>query len=596
MPDPAPVPAFVTQQLRCGAYWDAVPPFYAVNGLPPIPTSNYEKNLTASYYDFVFNKYEASDPSKTLMPIIMPKSLALKLLWQVRSVTLKIEYENKTLNSDGFELNLYRAKSNNDPEYSYIETSGPFKLTDSALDALISSEKWATRDLKLPQGNIEIRSIYPENRDQARNQERTNLGIVYHFNSSDYANYNTEKQNVIQAVDLEASKVASRINLMKSYADASNYKVLSNELERQLTSFPDGISKLKTSLQQTMTAIEEEYQKDVAGEYDDEGNEIKAPMPVELANNLYGKYLQKLANSGTNAVNEEAALQFFDWNKGFSNQISFYSIKNFLTTRHNCTHRPPTIGGMFSGLFQAPDGKSCVAVIRLPPSAVIAAESAETENYFVANKKINYKVKTLSKTDENSFEQEIDVESEIGFNSLLYYSSFSSFANYAGAIKFEGAGQGNLRSGSVSINEQNRNVNLYGFTVNYFDLINRYNENKLTQQPEFPTKYQEEKDQIELLTQEEKDILLSGPYFSSGDWENATNEFDSAANKLSQLKEISETEEKGKIQFKDKNDNLLYETPLYGKRLIPVKNFKLTIKIYELNADPITETSPEEPV
>lgn len=66
-----------SQQLRFGAYWDAIPPFYSVQGLPPIQGSNYE---------------EFTDTSN-LMPVEMPKDLVFKFLWQVRSITIKLEYE-----------------------------------------------------------------------------------------------------------------------------------------------------------------------------------------------------------------------------------------------------------------------------------------------------------------------------------------------------------------------------------------------------------------------------------------------------------------------------------------------------------------------
>jgi len=583
MPDPAP--AFVTQQLRCGAYWDAVPPFYAVNGLPPIPQSNYDAHTGPNYYPLSFQKDQDPIKYKALVPVVLPKSLALKFLWQVRSVVLKFKFENNEIESGGFKLTFPLDSSNQD--FERIGSSSSIALKSDLFNTLNTSEKWATRDLKIPQGSVSIlQTPYPNNRSEAKDITRQKTGLVLYFNSSDYANYENEKTKIIEAIDQQAAIEITRLDLIKSYSDASNYKILSDEINRQKNEFQAGIQKLKQNYQEKVDEIIIKRQSE------------EEPIVIEILNIFYGKLLESLKASAIQATKEEAALQWFEFNKGFENNIDFWSMQQYLTSRPLSMHNPPHINGLFGGIFKSTDNnpENCTVSLRFPGEFFTDPRSDK----FYLTKFINYEVDSYSKTNYGDPNAEPVVEitkyetsTRTGYIIPFSLSSISGIPEYAGAFKFfHQEILGNFSSGSVYTDE------LGDITIfkNYKQLINPYNESQISQKPQFPTSDPEILSKIETLDEEQRSALFSGPYFSEQSWEAIAQELELAADKFSQLKEISETEQKGKIEFRDKSGNLLHEVPAYGKKLLPVKNYVLTIQIHELNTDPITETPAEEPV
>jgi len=581
MPDP--VPAFVTQQLRCGAYWDAVPPFYAVNGLPPIPQSNYDAHTGPNYYPFNFQRGQDPPKFKALTPVTMPKLLALKFLWQVRSVVLKFKFENNKIESNGFKLSF--PLNSDGQDFERIASTAPIALKSDLFNTLNTSEKWTTRDLKIPQGSITIlQTPYSTNRIEAKDTAREKTGLVLYFNSSDYANYQTEKTKVIEAIDQQSAIEIAKLNLMKSYSDASNYKILSDEINRQKNELQIGVQKLKEKYQEKIDSI-------IATREAEE-----EPIINELLNISYGKLFESLKESAIQATKEEAQLQWFEFNKGFENNIAFWSMQQYLTNRPLSMHNPPHINGLFGGIFKSIDNNSenCTVSLRVPGEFYTDPRSDK----FYLTKLIEYEVDSYSKTNYGNPNSEPVVEKTkyttstyTGYSIPFPLSSISGIPEYAGAFKFFHIEiLGNFSSGSVYTDE----IGDLTIFKNYEQLINPYNESQISQKPQFPTSDPEILSKIETLDEEQRSALFSGPYFSEQSWEAIAQELELAADKFSQLKEISETEQKGKIEFRDKSGNLLHEVPAYGKKLLPVKNYVLTIQIHELNTDPITETPTEE--
>ena len=88
------------------------------------------------------------------------------------------------------------------------------------------------------------------------------------------------------------------------------------------------------------------------------------------------------------------------------------------------------------------------------------------------------------------------------------------------------------------------------------------------------------------------DVVLSGDYFAGGDWSAAVEKFQPIADKIRELKEVGAATENGSIEFRGKNNDLLFEAPIFVKDSVPIKNVRLTYKIDKLYTDPPDDDPP----
>lgn len=532
-----------SQQLRFGAYWDAIPPFYSVQGLPALPSSTYQ----------------AFTNGEGLSPIEMPRDLVFKLLWQVKSVTLKLEYEFDPEQTDEWTPTVGNLTTD---QPLALFTRGPYALTDGQ-SGIIASASWATRELKLPQGDLAFLSTaaYSTDADTARGLTREGFGIINPFVGSDYADFQTEIALAQGAIDTEAGLIQAKIQEMKSLAITGNYSALETELTRQETAFNAGVQALKQTYQERADTLIAQFE---------------ATTQNENWKVFYGRKAQELKDRAVFDVKQEARLQWFEWEQGFKQRLGFPQVSEFRIQGPVAMHTPPTCGGLFAGVFQTTDqiasaSTECVAVLKVPSSTI--------GTNFGFTKSISYERQVWIEPGETAPSTVLVDEDLSVFIAADLPKLIATTATRAGAVKFTGTGDGRLYAGYYEYNDQSSPPSIYTDFADYSTLFNAYNETILESPRPFPTAGQ-------FPTPEIADVVLSGPYYGGGSWDDAAAEFQPVSDKINQLKEVAAATEKGTFELRDKADQLLFSTPLFLKNGVPIKNLRLTYKIDKLYTDP----------
>lgn len=526
-----------THQLRFGAYWDAIPPFYSTQGLPPLPESNYD---------------EFTDTSN-LMPVEMPRDLALKFLWQVRSVTIKLEYEFDPKNENGWNSSIEGLATD---QISVIESQGPFLLENAAIQDITS------RELRIPQGYIgHYFEPYPEDMDEARGLAREGFGPINPFTASDYADFTIDKTLLIPAIDAEATLVKEKLANIKALATASNYFTLKEEIERQETSFDLAVIGIKQKYQDKLDEITAEYNDGIAS---------------ETRKIYYGKTVQTEKDRAVFEVRQEAQLQWFDWEGVFDRQVNFSGVGKYRIQSSKTLHYPPTVGGLFGGIYQTSQQKAalsneCVAVLAFPKFVFQQIGILFAQEF-------TYDRQVLIEPEEATTVQ-TDGELNV-YTSIDPSMAFSTKLEKAAALKIDATGVSVLYGGYYESTPQSGPPSIYYAFINYDAIFNQYTQDVKSPLPDFPQ-------QTDFPSQEISDVVLSGDFFGGGGYDAATEKFQPIADKIRELKEIGNATENGTLEFRDKNDNLLFETPIFAKDVVPIKNVRLTYKIDKLYTDPL---------
>ena len=523
-----------TQQLKFGAYWDAIPPFYSTNGLPRINESNYNELQNGA----------------NLMPIEMPKDLVLKFLWQVRSVTIKTEYEFEAKNDNGWTSSIVGLTSDQQP---VIESRGPFKLTGTAISEITS------RELRLPQGYVQhiTSEPYPIDRDEARSIAREGISGFSAFVASDFANFEADKAQLIPAIEAQADLIKNKLSQMKAMADGAKYYVLRTEIERQEAAFDLAVDDIKQDYQDQLDEIELEYNEDPPNEYRD---------------TQYGQQVQRLRSQAVLKIKQEAQLQWFDWEGGFDRQVRFLDVGKYRTLSPQSMHNPPEMGGLFSGVYQTTAqmqslSSTCMAVL-------YNSGFDFRQISFFFNQEFTYTRKVLILPGEPAT---VDVEGFLNVNADLgLFGAVSTDKDRAAAIKINAEGDSILLSGYYETDPAFPPTTVRFELISYNALFNVFTDTQKNPLPPFPV---EPNPQI-------APIVLSGEYFGSGSWSAAVQKMQPIADKIRELKEVGDAVENGSLEFRNKDDGLLFEAPLFVKTCVPIKNVRITYKIDKLYTDP----------
>jgi hypothetical protein len=352
---------------------------------------------------------------------------------------------------------------------------------------------------------------------------------------------------------------------MKALATAAGYSLLQAELERQETAFDDGVQTLKNTYETRITTLTTQFQEFPA---------------TEESKIFYGKKAQQLKDRAIFDVKQEARLQWFEWEKGFQQRLGFFGVANLRIQGPTAMHNPPTLGGLFAGIYQTTDqlaaaSTQCMAVLRVP--------QFEIETEFDFTKTISYERQVFIDPIDSVPSTVLLEQAFAVFVAADLPKLIATTADKAGAVKLNAIGDGDLFAGYYEY--QGSPPGIYTSYVTYLNLFNQFNETQLESPPPFPSESQFPNPEI-------ADVVLSGPYFGGGSWEAAAAEFQPIADKITQLKEVGEATEKGTFEFRDKEDELLFSAPLFLKTGIPLKNIKLTYKIYKLYTDPPDEEAP----
>ena len=187
---------------------------------------------------------------------------------------------------------------------------------------------------------------------------------------------------------------------------------------------------------------------------------------------------------------------------------------------------------------------------------------------------------------------EPDPEETVGVDGFLAVSSsvdpfkvFSTEQERAAALKVQSSGDSDLFGGYYESPSQGGPPAVYFAFISYDSLFSEYTQDPVTPEPSFPQ-------QSDFPDPEIADIVLSGDYFGGGDWSAAVEKFQPIADKIRELKEVGAATENGAIEFRGKDNALLFEAPIFVKDSVPIKNVRLTYKIDKLYTDPPDDDPP----
>lgn len=276
MPTTKQAPGFVTQQLRHGAYWDAVPPFYAMTTLQG-PSLDQTGQST-------FPKWRGRHPIK------IPKDLALQLLWQVAEYQIKLEFEEKP-NVEGYTGRCYATTDG-----TFFATWDLAGLTDNE-QGIIAAQNFESRELKLPQGDLKwvktvrkdftdeipafsteqypyisfVTEDYSADRAEAVQQVLSaweSRGGIPAFKEYDViadiyfdhpATFASEKQKATAAINAAADEEIAKLLAMRNANEKTPYTNLKAEIIRQISIFYQWSEQIKAEAQDELEELNAAY-------------------------------------------------------------------------------------------------------------------------------------------------------------------------------------------------------------------------------------------------------------------------------------------------------------------------------------------------
>lgn len=532
------------ETLQFGAYSDAVPPFYVAYKPQEPPDSAY-----VPHTEFRGN-----------LPVKIQESTALKLLWQVKSLDLKIEYTLENSSSEGWETIC-------DPPLQR-EVS----IESMQIDGLGNiANGWQGRPLKIPQGTINYQNPpYGNDADANRALMREGFGPINPFNPGDLADWEVEKNLADAALNAEKQAISQKLAEIKALANAYEYFTLEAEIERQEASFNLAataiINKFQTDLQ------------DIISEF----NDLDPPPPSwsTTAKSSYARRIQTLRDRALFNLRQEKQLEWFEWEGGFDKKINFQEVGKMRIMGNKALHRPPTIAGIFTGLTAATESspsfiKRCIGIINLSEAffsdffdiSFIKPISYQRKEFFEGEDETP---RTVTREDEFGIGCNLDIlrcVSTVEETAAKIYIKPSRID----ADLFSGV---YVAFGGAQVLQQ---------AIPYGALYNQINETVMegipfTEDPSY--------------SPQQKEVVYSGEFFGSGSFAAAKEYMAPVAAKVQELKNPGPTKECGFLRIKEKSGTNLIEQKLYCRSVLPLKNVFITYQIQSYHTDTQTEPAP----
>jgi hypothetical protein len=202
---------------------------------------------------------------------------------------------------------------------------------------------------------------------------------------------------------------------------------------------------------------------------------------------------------------------------------------------------------------------------------------------------------------ETDQEPTLDVTGSVGLTFSVNLSDFA-FDDTRAQASINSTPNGSFQSGTYYVFEGFQQYEVGNITVqaglsDFYD-VETLTPKETTSLPDFaPLKWNLPENELtsgDEITHNIQDVVYSGD-FMSNKGAGAKEEFDKLVSDCVQLREpISPTEEKGTFTIRDKEGQILFETAIYGKQLVPIQNLDLTYTIKRFNWEPPPEPPPEE--
>ena len=532
-------------RIEFGAYSDAVPPVYVVGKIQEPPNSAYEPHT-----EF-----------RNLFGIKMRKSLAMKLLWQVKTFKCVLEYSTPDTPTGDW---VAKGQADFIPR---IETQGPAGIQSSGGGLF---NYWSDRKLRIPQGNINGKiPSYSQYPDQNRTICREGFTVINPFIPGDNTTYESEKAAGKSALQAEKQAIEAKITQIKTYATAYKYFILKQEIERQENSFRSASTLIINEFEYELGNIVSEF----------ESLPFPPPSWSTTVKTTYAQRIQRLRNKYLFKLRQQHQLEWFEWDGGFEKKINFNDVCKIRLLGPKALANPPSILGIFSGIaFQSKStediGDQCLGIIN--PNTFSGGFNAFGQTNIFFEKDISYAFLEFKEVEDEEPREETEEDKFVVLCVSNIFECISTNEETARKLYIKPTLiYADLRSGLYITS----NGTEYRESLGYKSFFDAITDAAMDGPP-----FQEDPS----LSPEQKKVVYSGDFFG-GTFGGAKAYFESVANKIRQLKNPSNTLECGYLRIKGKDGNILLETKLYTRREFPFRNVTVTYSIEEYHTDPVAD-------
>lgn len=534
-------------KLKTGAFTPVIPPFWAARKLHAV---FFEDPLTGV------------DPAACNLPDLDIKD-ALNLFWQIKTYDVTTEWEFKEAPTVEGSIITYTPSKTGTVTKVDVPLINPRNVQDpeGEPEDLIPTNPWRDNPIGLVTGNIDfVDTEYPTDRNAAREAVRQTYTIAtvsgsFDFFCSSIEEYPYERAQFIQNFEVYFSEWTARVQskLETFIEDTSPRGVLwTTDLQRQLLKIPEIYADFKIKyFEPTIARYDYEYYVT--------NNEQDFNFKIASEIKRYSLDLKNLI-----AIEED--LEMFDLLKGFEQRLNFLSwhyLKRYgvecLPVRYSFQSESGEFPCGF--YFDSVAGKynaTMTVLPNIPGYSDYGWKLTVEKPYIALQRNFSGSITNINRIAKKSLTFKpanrtflgLELERTRDIDPQLIATGEVHGGNYFGYDE-----EGGEISGTISLSYEEA-----------FDEIG--DQIDLGDPPDFNTILQDPN---------ANDYVYSGDYFSPLSFAGAIGFFQDIATAVQDLK-VAGNEEIGKLKFVSKEDELIYETPIFGN-IGAWEKFNVTYKI-----------------
>jgi len=539
---------------KTGAFYPAIPPYHAAQKLHGLLIDE--------------------DPLSTIDPQTcnIPQGSSvdfvkmLNLLWQVKSFDVATQWDfNTPPEIENSTVTYYPSKSGQSTQENVTLIDPKLEEDpENPTGPQIPTNPWRDIALGLVFGNVAfVETSYPEDRDEARTQLRETYGDFYAepfriVTIKSESPYPQERDNLVEDFNFYFQDWTNRtqaiLDKLQGNTTAGGLKWIA-EMERHLEVIPE----IKTEFEnQYLTPLIAAMDATFAAQGNSDPN-------FTLASTAKSQNFEL-----RNAITRQEDIELFELYRGFEQGLDFlgwhyqrrFGIECFASQRGFELQKYSMANVSGSGVFPCGFYFETVAAEYL--SAILLTEKQEFRWILESTTEYEYPTK---------FGETISTGNTTATKTLEFQSSL--IGTDATRVRKEALnmfGGGSVGGGLFSEFENPYPDQILGVDAQFGVLYNAQ-----TGQPQ-------EVDDPESYGAEADESVYAGPYFSGRDWSGARDFFANISDALIAARE-TETAQIGMFRFKSADDDVIYETPIYGNPFIWTQH-DITFKVKSLWNDP----------
>jgi hypothetical protein len=530
---------------KTGAFYPAIPPYHAAQKLHGLLID--EDSLST------IDPQTCNIPQGSSVDFVK----MLNLLWQVKSFDVTTEWDfNTPPEIENSTVTYYPSKSGQGTQEN-VTLIDPKLGTDpeNPTGPQIPTNPWRDIALGLVVGNIAfVETPYPADRDEARTRLRETYGGLYAepfriVTIKSELPYPQERDNLVDDFNFYFQDWTERtqaiLDKLQGNTTAGGLKWIA-EMQRHLEVIPEIKTEFENQyLTPLITAMDATFAS--------QGN---ADPGFQLATNAKNQSFFY-----RNAITRQEDIELFELYRGFEQGLEFlgwhyqrrFGVECFASQRGFNSE---------SGVFPCGFYFETVAAEYL--SAILLTEKQEFRWMLESTTEYEYPTK---------FGETISTANTTATKTLEFQSSL--IGTDATRVRKEALnmfGGGSVSGGAFSELENPPPSEPLWVTAGFTNLYNAQ-----TGQPQ-------EVDDPESYGAEADEYVYAGPYFSGRNWNGARDFFANISSALISARE-TEPAQIGTFRFKSADDDVIYETPIYGNPFIWTQH-DITFKVKSLWNDP----------